>query len=782
MTTFEAALSVSAPWLERLRERVQGRAWVKGATNFDEDLHFSTYYLRASIAGGSAPLYRGYSSVVALYDGFDETYYLLEDECRATASALLERALREPRWLPRILARIRTRSDALSTIFRPDTSPESLARLPAERLLALYRRHDALTRALYLPARLPEALDRGVGLFTSYLLEHLRARGLSASEGAEAFAALSEPTAPSVLAQEIAEFDEIVLFARSRAPEIRPSGGASGRARMALDPELLRRLDEHRARWQFLAYHGYGRRELPSLESYVARLFDELRAPPPAQARRSAADRREGAERERRVWLARLDLDPAHAALFAVYPEIGAAKLYRRSAQLRNFYFLDMLLAEIARRLEVSEWTVRCLLPEEVIAALAAGRLEREEARERAGGCAYVVLDGEEHVAAGAEAEEVRRLFRRGPAREEGGPLRGVVASRGRAAGRCRIVIRAADCRADFAPGTILVSESTDPDLVPLLREAGAVLTEQGGVTSHAAIICRELGVPTVIGIDGLLERVRDGDWLEVDAERGEVVRRDAERPAAGGAAADTGARGAKAANLGRARSLGFRVPEFVVLDYDEVHRAAREPEEGALRGLAERAREDLGTAPCARLAVRSSAALEDGAGASLAGTYASLLDVAGDDLAAALRDFVARNAARGGAAYRGGVIVQRMVEADCAGVCLTRDERTGRRDAVIIEMTPRRNTGVTGGTVRPDRVVVDRLTGDILEEAAAAGAARSRAIDLAAMVRQFLTLESHFGRPLDIEWALVGRELYILQARPIAVAPRARRRRARGA
>jgi pyruvate,water dikinase len=145
------------------------------------------------------------------------------------------------------------------------------------------------------------------------------------------------------------------------------------------------------------------------------------------------------------------------------------------------------------------------------------------------------------------------------------------------------------------------------------------------------------------------------------------------------------------------------------------------------------------------------------------------LLNVGGDEIAVALRDFVASNrVGRNGDAYRGSVIVQRMIEADYAGVCLTRDGRTGHRDAVIIEMAAGGNTGVTGGTLRPDRVVVDRLTGDIVQDERRCVQLRPRVLDIAGMVQQFLTLEAHFGKSLDIEWALADRELYILQARPI--------------
>jgi pyruvate,water dikinase len=167
-------------------------------------------------------------------------------------------------------------------------------------------------------------------------------------------------------------------------------------------------------------------------------------------------------------------------------------------------------------------------------------------------------------------------------------------------------------------------------------------------------------------------------------------------------------------------------------------------------------------------LAVRSSAVLEDGTGGSLAGLYESVLHVRPGELGRALGEFLAANDARAPGPYRGSVIVQQMVAPECSGVCLTRDPRTLRGDAVIIELSSGTNTGVTGGTVRPDRIVVDRRTGDVLEDVRRTPALRGRALDVTRLVREFLTLESAFGAPLDIEWALEGGELSILQARPI--------------
>jgi phosphohistidine swiveling domain-containing protein len=584
---------------------------------------------------------------------------------------------------------------------------------------------------------------------------------------------------PSVLAQEQLDFEELVASARAARERTAQTANASARVRMFLDPELVENLRAHQVKWQFLPYHGYGRRELATLGQYLERLADRLNQPAAAtdaQGKRQYAV----AARARQEALCKLDLDSAHRALFEVYPEIGAAKLYRRYAQLRNFYYLDMLLAEIARRIGVNEWAIRCMLPEEVIGSLESRRPIDSAILQRSDGCLYALLGDEERIVTGSRFQELHHLIQTQlHSVPEGGVLQGQVACRGKVTGRCRVVIRADDVRADFEPGSILVSEATDPDLVGLLKKAGGVLTEQGGVTSHAAIICRELGIPTIIGIEGLLSRLHDGDLVEVDADRGLVtpLKREVEPSKdlvfASVAAHSPNAVGGKAYNLGRVRSLGFAVPAFVLLNYEGVRRALERSQGCNGSRLAEWTIEQLGLSADEKLAFRSSAVGEDSDNGSLAGEYESLLNVERQHFFSALCEFLARNRqGKREAAYRGSIIVQRMIAPACAGVCLTLDPRTGNPNAVIIEFVPGGNEAVTGGHVRPDRLIVDRRTGDILEDDRRHTQFSGIEFDVAALVPQFLTLESRFGKPLDIEWALDDRKLYILQVRPIAHLP----------
>lgn len=63
----------------------------------------------------------------------------------------------------------------------------------------------------------------------------------------------------------------------------------------------------------------------------------------------------------------------------------------------------------------------------------------------------------------------------------------------------------------------------TNPDLVTAMKIAGAIVTDLGGITSHAAIVSRELNIPCVIGTKIATKVFKDGDMVEVDANRGDV-------------------------------------------------------------------------------------------------------------------------------------------------------------------------------------------------------------------------------------------------------------------
>ncbi|NXY97158.1 phosphoenolpyruvate synthase [Streptomyces sp. BR123] len=275
---------------------------------------------------------------------------------------------------------------------------------------------------------------------------------------------------------------------------------------------------------------------------------------------------------------------------------------------------------------------------------------------------------------------------------------------------------------------------------------------------------------------------------------------------------------GGKGANLAELVRAGFPVPAgFVVTTA-----AYRPPDLGplgtagpaAIRGAVVRAGlpHDVADAVCVAyrnlggaVAVRSSATAEDLPEAAFAGQQDTFLNVIGeqDVLDAVVRCWASVWTDRA-VDYRAGhgidhgrvrmaVVVQRMVDADFAGVAFTSDPVTGNRHALVIDASPGLGESVVSGLVSPEHIVVDTRRPKVVRRTAghhgayvrsrpgggterAAGPRTAGPALPAPAVRQLIRLardvERHFGRPQDIEWAWADGKPYVLQTRPITALP----------
>ena len=104
--------------------------------------------------------------------------------------------------------------------------------------------------------------------------------------------------------------------------------------------------------------------------------------------------------------------------------------------------------------------------------------------------------------------------------------VRGLGASPGVVSGRVRVMRSPAEGEA-LRRGEVLVAPMTSPDWVPVLRRAGALVTDGGGMTCHAAIVSRELGVPCIVGTGHATELLHDGQVVTVDGAKGVVFEGD---------------------------------------------------------------------------------------------------------------------------------------------------------------------------------------------------------------------------------------------------------------
>jgi rifampicin phosphotransferase len=229
---------------------------------------------------------------------------------------------------------------------------------------------------------------------------------------------------------------------------------------------------------------------------------------------------------------------------------------------------------------------------------------------------------------------------------------------------------------------------------------------------------------------------------------------------------------GNKAAILAVLRRAEFEVPPGVVVPADALGGVIDELPQ-ILRGALQNMPELLGPGPWA---VRSSSTAEDSERSSFAGQFETFLGVDVDGLAdAVLRvrqsGFSDRAKAYAGDRGRGSmaVLVQPMIDAAAAGVAFTTDPVTGRHRTVI-EAVEGLGERLVSGAATPERWEMEEdgsLEGP--PWATTLKTEQARAIgDLARRV------EEHFGRPQDIEWAIAGDILWLLQARPITTLPSA--------
>jgi pyruvate,water dikinase len=102
--------------------------------------------------------------------------------------------------------------------------------------------------------------------------------------------------------------------------------------------------------------------------------------------------------------------------------------------------------------------------------------------------------------------------------------IHGTVASLGWAKGIVKIVNKVSDIK-KVKDGDILVSVATNLSLLPAMKKASAFVTDAGGITSHAAIVARELKKPCIIGAKLATKILKDGDMIELDTKKGDIRR-----------------------------------------------------------------------------------------------------------------------------------------------------------------------------------------------------------------------------------------------------------------
>ncbi|MBU0471998.1 MAG: hypothetical protein KKF89_00325 [Nanoarchaeota archaeon] len=199
--------------------------------------------------------------------------------------------------------------------------------------------------------------------------------------------------------------------------------------------------------------------------------------------------------------------------------ELGEIKLSLHLKNDKMFEDLDLFMKYFCKKTGITRDAAMFLKSDELKNTLEGKKINLKETNKRKDGCVFFI-EGEKYICAtGQKYLELKEQIE--PKTKE---IKGFPASKGKATGKVRLHLSWVKVK-DIDEGDIFVTGMTNPQMFPYLQKAAAIVTDEGGMTCHAAIISRELGIPCIIGTKIATQVLKDGDLVEVDANKG-VVRK----------------------------------------------------------------------------------------------------------------------------------------------------------------------------------------------------------------------------------------------------------------
>ncbi len=254
----------------------------------------------------------------------------------------------------------------------------------------------------------------------------------------------------------------------------------------------------------------------------------------PNAALRTFDNERKKTFRDARQLMRRLDVQKGSylAKLIAIAREYAYLRTWRTDMIYGSGYWARNLFEEIVRRAGLPKTVAPYCTYQELRAMVKTQKAPfslREFARRKQAGkenMVSIALDDVSHIFVGKRwlsyfQKAFRHLERKGNATAT---LKGNVAFAGVVRGTVKVLYSSDDI-AKVQRDDILVATMTFPNYIPAMEKAAAFVTDEGGITCHAAIIAREMKKPCVIGTKIATKVFKDGDRVEVDAEKG-IVRK----------------------------------------------------------------------------------------------------------------------------------------------------------------------------------------------------------------------------------------------------------------
>jgi len=226
-------------------------------------------------------------------------------------------------------------------------------------------------------------------------------------------------------------------------------------------------------------------------------------------------------KKKKKQLLKKLKLSKDLLALIEISEDFTYWQDERKKGTFWTTHYFSLILAELAKRTNVDIENLKYMDCREV-SNIFSNCPDVEELAARKKNSVFYWDKGGFEVVHSAKSDKVREAVLGKTDFSMVDDFRGLTASLGKAIGQVKLV-RSVTEMGKINKGDILVAVMTRPDYVPAMKKAAAIVTDEGGITSHAAIVSRELGIPCIIGTKIATKVLKDNQLVEVNANHGWV-------------------------------------------------------------------------------------------------------------------------------------------------------------------------------------------------------------------------------------------------------------------
>ena len=280
-------------------------------------------------------------------------------------------------------------------------------------------------------------------------------------------------------------------------------------------------IQEHAAKYHWLK-NDFERAEYLNAEHHTSQLEKMLTDPSMAKDIESSLARFDEAQKDKSALASKLGLDTVTLEKLDFFNWVASFRDERKHfAQITSYYMYNAG-KKVAAALGLSMEWMQYALPMELLPLLSGDAAVKTAVQDRQNIGALFCAD-EKDTCEVISGPAIREYYEALEKRVGSAEIRGSSASLGKAMGTARIILNQADF-AKFQKGDVLVASMTRPEYVPLMKLASAIITDEGGITCHAAIVSRELGVPCIIGTQVATRLLKDGDLVDVNANHGLIT------------------------------------------------------------------------------------------------------------------------------------------------------------------------------------------------------------------------------------------------------------------